>query len=60
MGKTPEKIFEVLNRHYTVSSEKGRSMLLNAFVKLTAKYPELADQTQIIFSVASEHADPDL
>jgi AP-2 complex subunit alpha len=42
-GKDPQKIFDILNKHYQYSSEKGRQMLLNAFVKLGSKYEELRD-----------------
>ncbi|EGR33264.1 hypothetical protein IMG5_057290 [Ichthyophthirius multifiliis] len=59
-GKDPQRIFDVLNRHYTLSSEKGRQMLLNAYAKLAARYPNLSGIIQSIFETASEHFDPDL
>lgn len=34
--------------------------MLNAFVKLAVKFPELKDQVQMICLVSSEHYDPDV
>lgn len=33
-GKEPQKIFDVLNRHFSFCSEKVRCMILNGFAKL--------------------------
>jgi len=33
-GKEPQKIFDVLNRHYSNVNENGKAMLLNSFAKL--------------------------
>lgn len=35
-------------------------MMLNAFVKLAVKFPELKDQVQMICLLSSEHYDPDV
>ncbi|KAL4505321.1 hypothetical protein ABPG72_002383 [Tetrahymena utriculariae] len=59
-GKDPQKIFDVLNRHYSLCSEKGRQMLINAYAKLAARYSDLRGIVQSIFEVSSEHFDPDL
>lgn len=51
-GLDCQQLFEVLNKHFNNCSEKGqiflfyfsaRQMLLNAFAKLSAKYPDLRD-----------------
>lgn len=59
-GKDPQKIFDVLNRHFQYSSEKARCMILNSFAKLATQFPDLRDQVQMVFMVSSEHFDPDL
>jgi AP-2 complex subunit alpha len=59
-AREPQKLFDTLNKHYQLASEKARCMLLNAFVKLASKYAELRDQVQMIFMVSAEHFDPDL
>jgi len=60
-GKDPARIFEVLHRHFTFCSDKGKAMLLTAYAKLATRFPsDLIDQAQIIFRITGEHADPDL
>ena len=59
-GKEPRKIFETLNRHFQLSSEKCKAMLLNGYAKLASKYEELADEIQTIFQLQSEHFDAEL
>ncbi|CAD8166956.1 unnamed protein product [Paramecium octaurelia] len=59
-NKEPQKLFDILNKHYTFSTERSRQMLLNAFVKLACKYPELRDQAIMICQIAGEHFDPDI
>lgn len=37
-GKEPQKIYDTLYKHFNLSNERGRQMLLSAFVKLGSKY----------------------
>jgi AP-2 complex subunit alpha len=59
-GRDPQKILDVLQKHFNQSSPKARSMLLNAFVKLGVKYATLTDQVQMLCLMSSEHYDPDV
>lgn len=59
-NKQPQKIFDILNKHFTSGTPKVKSMMLNAFVKLAVKFPELKDQVQMICLLSSEHYDPDV
>ncbi|CAK81492.1 unnamed protein product (macronuclear) [Paramecium tetraurelia] len=59
-NKEPQKLFDIFNKHYTFSTERSRQMLLNDFVKLARKYPELRDQAIMICQIDGEHFDPDI
>lgn len=59
-NKTPEKIFDVLNRHFVNLSTPGKAMLLTSFVKLGNIFPDLRDTVQGILEIHAEHWDPDL
>jgi AP-2 complex subunit alpha len=59
-GRDPQKILDILQKHFNQSSPKARSMLLNAFVKLGVKYATLTDQVQMLCLMSSEHYDPDV
>ena len=59
-GRDPQKLFDVLQKHFTQSTPKARAMLLNAFTKLGVKYAALTDQVQMICLMSSEHYDPDV
>jgi hypothetical protein len=37
-GKTPVKIYEVINKHFHAANNKSKAMMLNAFAKLAVKY----------------------
>lgn len=59
-GRDPQKILDVLQKHFNQSSTKARAMLLNAFAKLGIKFEQLADQVQMTCLMSSEHYDPDV
>lgn len=52
-GRDPQKIFDILQKHFAQSTPKSRAMLLNAFTKLGVKYAPLADQVQMICLMSS-------
>jgi AP-2 complex subunit alpha len=37
-GKTPNKIYESINKHFQTANNKSKAMMLNAFAKLAIKY----------------------
>lgn len=39
--KDPQKIFDSINRHFQYGGNKSKAIMLNSFVKLATKYPEL-------------------
>ena len=59
-GKDPKKIFDTLNRHFMNCSEKGKAILLTAYIKLVNKYEDLLDEIQAVFQLQGEHFDPDI
>jgi AP-2 complex subunit alpha len=59
-GKDPVRIFDTLNRHFTVSSAQTKAMLMNSYVKLAHRFPDLRDFVVPIFEIHSEHWDPDI
>ena len=59
-GKDPKKIFDTLNRHFMNCSEKGKAILLSAYMKLANKYEDLNDEIQGLFQLQGEHFDPDI
>ncbi len=59
-GKTPTKIYEVINKHFQAASNKSKAMMLNAFAKLAVKYEDLKSEVQMVCHLCSEHWDPDV
>jgi len=59
-GKDPKKIYDTLNRHFMNCSEKGKAILLSAYIKLANKYEDLVDEIQAMFLLQGEHFDPDI
>ena len=43
-GKDPQKIFDIINKHFQNGNNKSKAMMLNAFMKLATKYPVLKEQ----------------
>ena len=39
--KDPQKVFDAINRHFQYGGNKSKAIMLNSFVKLATKYPEL-------------------
>lgn len=58
--KDPQKIFDVINKHFQAGGNKSKAMMLNSFVKLASKYPELKEQVEMICHLSSGHWDPDV
>ncbi len=52
-GKTPTKIYEVINKHFQTANNKSKAMMLNAFAKLAVKYDELKSEVQMICHMCS-------
>jgi hypothetical protein len=50
----------MLYKHFPNCSEKGRAILLNSFVKLGSKYPDLRGEVMMICEQSGEHFDPDV
>lgn len=59
-GKDANKLFEVLNKHWTNCSPNGKAMLLNAYVKMANQYSDLLFEIKTLFEVNSEHWNPDI
>lgn len=59
-GKDPKKIYDTLNRHFMNCSEKGKAILLSAYIRLANKYEDLLDEVQAVFQLQGEHFDPDI
>ena len=59
-GKEPYKIYENLNRHWINTSNTGKAMLMNSYVKLANVFPELKDEIISVLEINSEHWDPDI
>ena len=58
--KDPQRLFDVINKHFQNANNKSRAMMLNAFMKLATKYPALKEQSEMIFHMSSGHWDADV
>jgi AP-2 complex subunit alpha len=58
--KDPQKIFDAINKHFQYGGNKSKAIMLNSFVKLASKYPELKEQVEMICHLSSGHWDPDV
>lgn len=58
--KDPQKIFDAINKHFQYAGNKSKAIMLNSFVKLASKYPELKEQVDMICLMSSGHWDPDV
>ena len=59
-GKDPQKLFDILQKHWVSCSSPARCMVLNAYVKLATRFPVLLDQVVAFMEQFREHWDPDL
>ena len=58
--KDPQKLFDVINKHFQYCNNKSKAIMLNSFVKLASKYPELKEQVEMICHLSSGHWDADV
>lgn len=42
--RDPQKLFDAINKHFQYAGNKSKAIMLNSFVKLASKYPELKEQ----------------
>lgn len=59
-GKDPQRMLDLLQKHWPNCSTSARCMILNAYLKMANKFPSIRDQISSIFNQYTEHSDPDL
>ena len=58
--KSPLEMFEALNKHFAMTSNETKAMLLSSFAKFCNNFPELCDYVLPVFDQYATHWNVDV